>query len=130
MVLVRERPILTERTSNVGEVSANFCGKGGCRVVSATDPKGRILGFLDLRMPPYLLTYSVALVRKRTIPTERPPLVGELVPTSAVSLTDPYGRILGFLDRSCYVNPIDNTHYAPTTTTPSTRAKYSHKAPH
>jgi hypothetical protein len=26
----------------------------------------------------YLLTYSVALVRKRTIPTERPPLVGEV----------------------------------------------------
>jgi hypothetical protein len=25
-----------------------------------------------------LLTYSVALVRKRTIPTERPPLVGEV----------------------------------------------------
>jgi hypothetical protein len=26
----------------------------------------------------YLLTYSVALVRKRTIPTDRPPLVGEV----------------------------------------------------
>jgi hypothetical protein len=26
----------------------------------------------------YLLTYSVALVRKRTIPIERPPLVGEV----------------------------------------------------
>jgi hypothetical protein len=26
----------------------------------------------------YLLTCSVALVRKRTIPTERPPLVGEV----------------------------------------------------
>jgi hypothetical protein len=26
----------------------------------------------------YLLTYSVALVRKRTIPTERPPLVAEV----------------------------------------------------
>jgi hypothetical protein len=26
----------------------------------------------------YLLTYSVALVHKRTIPTERPPLVGEV----------------------------------------------------
>jgi CBS-domain-containing membrane protein len=48
---------------------------------------------------------SLALVRKRTIPTERPPLVGEM-PTFAdrgchvVSVTDPYGRILGFLDRS------------------------------
>jgi hypothetical protein len=26
----------------------------------------------------HFLTYSVALVRKRTIPTERPPLVGEV----------------------------------------------------
>jgi hypothetical protein len=26
----------------------------------------------------YLLTYSVALVCKRTIPTERPPIVGEV----------------------------------------------------
>jgi hypothetical protein len=37
---------------------------------------------------------------------------------------DPYGRILVFLDRTCCVNPIDNTHYAPITTTPSTRTKY------
>jgi hypothetical protein len=41
---------------------------------------------------------SVALVRKRTIPTERPPLVEKLVPTFAdrgrrvVSATDPHGR--------------------------------------
>jgi hypothetical protein len=41
-----------------------------------------------------------------------------------VSVTDPYGRILGFLDRTCCVNPIDNTHYAPITTTPSTHTKY------
>jgi hypothetical protein len=27
------------------------------------------------------------------------------------SVTDPYGRILGYLDRTCCVNPIDNTHY-------------------
>jgi hypothetical protein len=31
-----------------------------------------------------LLTYSVALVRKRTIPTERLPLVGEVSANSAV----------------------------------------------
>jgi hypothetical protein len=37
----------------------------------------------------------------------------------------PYDRILGFLDRTCCVNPIDNTHFAPITTTPSTRTKYS-----
>jgi hypothetical protein len=40
--------------------------------------------------------------------TERPPLVGEVSPTFAdrgchvVSVTDPYGRILAFLDRSRY----------------------------
>jgi hypothetical protein len=28
-----------------------------------------------------------------------------------VSVTDPYGRIPGFLDRTCCVNLIDNTHY-------------------
>jgi hypothetical protein len=42
-----------------------------------------------------------------TVPTERPPLVG-VVPTFAgrgchvVSVTDPYSRILGFLDWSRY----------------------------
>jgi hypothetical protein len=41
---------------------------------------------------------SVALVRERTIPTERPPLVGEVVPTfedrgcCVVSATDSPGR--------------------------------------
>jgi CBS-domain-containing membrane protein len=43
-------------------------------------------------------------VREGTIPTERPPLLCEVVETFAdkgshvVSVTDPYGRILGFLD--------------------------------
>jgi hypothetical protein len=47
-------------------------------------------------------------VRERTILTERPPLVGEVIAKFAdkgchmVSMTDPYGRILGFLDRSRY----------------------------
>jgi hypothetical protein len=48
---------------------------------------------------------SVALVRERTMPTERPPLVGEVVPTSCVvSATDPPPPVvsLGFLDRSRY----------------------------
>jgi hypothetical protein len=46
-------------------------------------------------------------------------LSAKLVPTSAdrgchvVSVTDPYGCILRFLDRTYCVNPIDNTHYAP-----------------
>jgi hypothetical protein len=45
-------------------------------------------------------------VRERTIPTERPPLVSEVTANFAdrgchvVSVTEPYGRILGFLDRS------------------------------
>jgi hypothetical protein len=42
------------------------------------------------------------------MPTERPPLVGEVIANFAdrgchvVSVTDPYGRILGFLDMSHY----------------------------
>jgi hypothetical protein len=51
---------------------------------------------------------SVALVRKRTITNERPPLSAKLVPTFAdrgcrvASAADPHGRILGFLDRNRY----------------------------
>jgi hypothetical protein len=51
---------------------------------------------------------SMARVRERTIPTERPQLVGEVIANFAdrgchvVSVTDPYGRNLGFLDRSRY----------------------------
>jgi hypothetical protein len=51
---------------------------------------------------------SVALVTELTIPTERPPLVGEVSAKFAergchvVSVTNPYSRILGFLDRSRY----------------------------
>jgi hypothetical protein len=55
-------------------------------------------------------TNSVALIRERTIPTERPPLVGEVSADSAdrgccvVSTTDPYGSILRFLDRNKHNN--------------------------
>jgi hypothetical protein len=52
---------------------------------------------------------SVASVRKRTIPTELLPLVSEVSANffavrgcHVVSVTNPYGRILGFLDRSRY----------------------------
>jgi hypothetical protein len=51
---------------------------------------------------------SVAWVRERTIPTERPPLDGEINAIFAdrgchvVRVTDPYGRILGCLHRSRY----------------------------
>jgi hypothetical protein len=49
------------------------------------------------------------LVRQRTILTERPPLVGKVSANFfadkgcyVVSVTDPYGRNLGFLDRRLY----------------------------
>jgi hypothetical protein len=51
---------------------------------------------------------SMVWGRERTIPTEWPPLIGEVMPTFAdrgcnvVSVTDPYGGILGFLDSSRY----------------------------
>jgi hypothetical protein len=50
----------------------------------------------------------MVLVRERTIPTERPPPDGEVITKFAdrgchvVSVTDPYGRILGFMDMSRY----------------------------
>jgi hypothetical protein len=50
----------------------------------------------------------MARVYEQTTPTERPPLVSEVSATFAdrgchvVSVTDPYDRILGFLDRSRY----------------------------
>jgi hypothetical protein len=51
---------------------------------------------------------SLALVRERSISTDRPPLVGDVstnfcgLVCHVVSVTNPYGRILGFLDRSRY----------------------------
>jgi hypothetical protein len=50
-------------------------------------------------------------VRERTIPTELPPLVGEVSVNfffsdrgcHVVNVADPYGRNLGFRDRSRYV---------------------------
>jgi hypothetical protein len=47
VALVREQTIPTERPPLVGKVNANFADRA-CRVVSATDPHGRILAFLDL----------------------------------------------------------------------------------
>jgi hypothetical protein len=50
----------------------------------------------------------LALVSERTIPSERPPLVGEVSANifgqrcHVLSMMDPYSRILGFLDRSRY----------------------------
>jgi hypothetical protein len=51
---------------------------------------------------------SMVWVRERTIPTERPPLVGETIASFAdrerhvVIVMDPYGRIFDFLDSSRY----------------------------
>jgi hypothetical protein len=51
---------------------------------------------------------SVAWVRERNIPTQRPPLSEKLALTfeyivcHVVSVTDPYGHILAFLDRCRY----------------------------
>jgi hypothetical protein len=53
-------------------------------------------------------TNSMVWVRERTIPTERPSLVGEVIANfvdkgcHVVSVTDPYGRILSFLHKSRY----------------------------
>jgi hypothetical protein len=51
----------------------------------------------------------MALVRERTIPTERPPLVPQVSANilriegyRVVSAPDPYGLNRGSLDRSCY----------------------------
>jgi hypothetical protein len=44
MALVHKQTMPTERPPLVGEVSANFADRV-CRVVSTTDPHGRILGF-------------------------------------------------------------------------------------
>jgi hypothetical protein len=45
----------------------------------------------------------MAWVREQTIPTERPPPVREVSANfRGQSVTDPYGSILGFLDRSRY----------------------------
>jgi hypothetical protein len=41
VTLFRKRTILTARPPLVSEVSANFCGDRGCRVVNATDHHGR-----------------------------------------------------------------------------------------
>jgi hypothetical protein len=53
---------------------------------------------------------------KVTVVSERPPFVGEEVPTfvdrgqSVVRVADPYGRNLGFLDRSRYFfSPISSS---------------------
>jgi hypothetical protein len=73
---------------------------------SRIDSPGLELG--PLQWETYKQINSVVLARKRTIPTERPSLVGEVSANFAdrgcrvVSATDPNALILGFLDRSRY----------------------------
>jgi hypothetical protein len=53
----------------------------------------------------------VALVRERTTPTERPPLVGEdSASFHVVSSEDPYGRIICFIDRNNKINNNNNNN--------------------
>jgi hypothetical protein len=60
---------------------------------------------------------SVAWVCVRIIPTERPPLVGEVNDNFAdrgchlVSMTDHYGRILSFLDRTELIKDIKKSYW-------------------
>jgi hypothetical protein len=60
VALVRERTILTERPPLVGIVSADFLGIDVCRVLSAADPYGLNLGFLDRSR--YFFDFSENLV--------------------------------------------------------------------
>jgi hypothetical protein len=63
---------------------------------------------------------SVAWVCERSIPTERQPMSAKLVPNFAdrgchfVSVKDPYGRILGFIDRRCYFFFSNSSSIVPT----------------
>jgi hypothetical protein len=52
-------------------------------------------GSILLSKEPYVITNSVALVRERTIPTERPPLVGE-VSANLVDRRVSHGQCGGF----------------------------------
>jgi hypothetical protein len=108
VALVHERTISTERPPFVAEVSTNFLTDSGSHVVGVTDPYGHILAFLE-RTTTTNNNNDVALVHERTISTERPPLVAEVSTNfltdsgcHVVSVTDPFGRILGCLDRSHY----------------------------
>jgi hypothetical protein len=62
---------------------------------------------------------SVTWVRKRTIPTKRPPLVSEVSANffadrgcHMVSMTNPYGHILDFLDRTYYFFQVASQLYS------------------
>jgi hypothetical protein len=80
---------------------------GFCLPSITIDITGNLEGKIFLKLRQYILIYMV-WVREWTIPTEYSRLSGKWLPTFADrgchvdSVTDPYGHILGFLDRSLY----------------------------
>jgi hypothetical protein len=94
------------RAQNAEERFRNGCEGGGRSKAGVNRTEENLCQMLE--MPVEQKTNSVAWVRERTIPTELLLLSVKLVPTFAdrgchvVSVTYPYGRILGFLDRSRY----------------------------
>jgi hypothetical protein len=85
----------------------------GVRLSLHTADDARSLTFLTIPLFFFSLNYvakrTTCLQSARTIPIERQPLVGEVIANffadrvcHVVSVTDPYGHILGFLDRSRY----------------------------
>jgi hypothetical protein len=82
----------TTSYNNIHPDSSNCVGDVTCKKEDITFPQGDRFAHKTKKLN------SVALVRERTIPTERPPLVGEEVPTFAdrgcrmVSATDSQGR--------------------------------------
>jgi hypothetical protein len=71
VVLVRKRTIPTEQPQPAGEVSANLADRG-CRVVSAMDPHGRNLGFLDLEPLLFHSSSSSVILTRLSGPCSRP----------------------------------------------------------
>jgi hypothetical protein len=69
--LVRKRTIPTAWPPLVGEVSANFLDRE-CRVVSATDPHGRIFGFLDPEPLFFHSSSSSVILTRLSGPRSRP----------------------------------------------------------